>query len=119
MNMHPYSQIKSYFNFLKIFSYNTFYQVFSSLTLLQFCSALLHTQFYDLSLSQKKKIQNKTKINKLTNKTSNKNCSKQHIKSPREYILYWLTTYSWPWDLLWSVLDVPSDSPLEKTFSLS
>lgn len=52
---------------------------------------------------------NKTKYSKTTQK-----CIHTHTHT-MESVLCWPTTYSWAHSLSWGVVDIPNDTPLERT----
>lgn len=77
-----------------------------------------------LSLSSPLSIQTNIKIQKRRPKHTNKQnpnktkkCQNVTQTSPKNYrVCFVLANFSWTWDLPWNVLDIPSDSLLEKTY---
>lgn len=76
-----------------------------------------------LSLSSPLSIQTNIKTQKRRPKHTNKQnpnktkkCQNVTQTSPKNYrVCFVLVNFSWTWDLPWNVLDIPSDSLLEKT----
>lgn len=75
--------------------------------------------FMFLSLTHQKKfhknkIQNKQeKISKA--KQTNQQQNKTEFHRKKRGVCFVLTSYPWAWVLPWNVVDIPSDTPLEKT----
>lgn len=75
--------------------------------------SLYPPNFFIFFSLQNKQIKTKIKTKFLLDKSTKSNQTKP--KSAQNVIFFVLASYSWAWDMLWSVVNIPSVLPLMKT----